>query len=126
MSRQVKRIEIKEFRARGYLQELNRLFLHRLGLALEVIVDEETGEEKLGGVWDFQEDPEGILFGEYDQEKAEQIYRELKSKRVYRSNLPECDEAGIQVHPLTDEIKDIITEKCREQDVDLSTWLYPG
>ncbi|MCP3927264.1 MAG: hypothetical protein GY714_32295 [Desulfobacterales bacterium] len=58
-----KRINIKEFREKGYLQELNRLFLHPLGLALEII-QEKSGEEKLGGVWDYREDPEGIRFGD--------------------------------------------------------------
>jgi hypothetical protein len=31
MSEEVKRIKIKEFREKGYLQELNRQFLHLLG-----------------------------------------------------------------------------------------------
>lgn len=62
MSDEIKRMDIKEFRERGYLQELNRLFLHRLGLALEVIIDDETGEEKLGGIWDYREDLEGNIY----------------------------------------------------------------
>jgi hypothetical protein len=57
----IKRISIKEFREKGYLQEINRLFLHRLGLAVEVII-EENGEERLGGIWDYREDPEGITY----------------------------------------------------------------
>ena len=61
----IKRIDIKEFRETGYLQELNRRFLHPLGLALEVLVAED-GTERLGGVWDYREDLEGIYFaGEY-------------------------------------------------------------
>ena len=46
----VKRIDIKEFRAKGFLQEVNREFFHPLGLALEVIINDETGEESLGGI----------------------------------------------------------------------------
>jgi hypothetical protein len=61
----IKRIEIKEFREKGYLQELNRRFLHPLGLALEVIV-EDDGSEKLGGVWDYREDQEGIYYDIYN------------------------------------------------------------
>jgi hypothetical protein len=57
----MKRIDIKEFRESGYLQELNRNFLHPLGLALEV-VQENDGTEKLGGVWDFRESEEGIHY----------------------------------------------------------------
>lgn len=56
------RIDIKEFREKGYLQEANRRFFHPLGLALEVIV-EEDGSERLGGVWDYRDDPEGMIFG---------------------------------------------------------------
>lgn len=58
---EVNRIDIAEFRREGYLQELNRRFLHPLGLALEVVV-EKDGSERLGGVWDCRDDPEGIRF----------------------------------------------------------------
>jgi len=58
----IKRIDIAEFRKEGYLQELNRRFLHPLGLALEVVIDEETKKEKLGGIWDSRDDEEGIHY----------------------------------------------------------------
>lgn len=58
----IKRIDIKEFREKGFLQEANRLFFHPLGLALEVQVDENTGKETLGGIWDYREDPEGMIY----------------------------------------------------------------
>ena len=61
MENNVKRIEIKEFREKGYLQELNRNFLHPLGLALEVVIDDD-GNESLGGVWDCRNDKEGIYY----------------------------------------------------------------
>lgn len=57
-----KTIDIKEFREFGYLQELNRCFLHPLGLALEVIIGDD-GTETLGGIWDSRDDPEGFIFG---------------------------------------------------------------
>jgi hypothetical protein len=84
MSDNVKRIDIAEFRERGYLQEVNRLMLHPLGLALEVVVDDckfcaasgriDGGKnhcehcdgrgktERLGGVWDYRDDPEGMMY----------------------------------------------------------------
>lgn len=62
---EIKRIDIKDFRAEGYLQEVNRQFLHPLGLALEVIVFPD-GTEVLGGVWDYRDDPEGVIFAEDD------------------------------------------------------------
>ena len=35
-----KYIDIKEFKDKGYLQEVNRRFFHPLGLALEIKIDE--------------------------------------------------------------------------------------
>lgn len=59
---EIKHIDITEFRESGFLQEANRLFFHPLGLALE-IMQEEDGSEHLSGIWDYREDPEGITFG---------------------------------------------------------------
>lgn len=42
-------MDISDFRKYGYLQELNRMFLHPMGLALEVEID-DNGNEKLGGI----------------------------------------------------------------------------
>ena len=61
----IRYMPVKEFRREGYLQELNRQFLHPLGLALEVIV-EDDGSETLGGIWDYRSDPEGIRYAEID------------------------------------------------------------
>ena len=77
-------IPIKEFRALGFVQELNRRFLHPCGLALEVVV-ESTGEEKLGGIWDYRDDPEGIIFVDVpDTEKAATVERLLTEKEEAR------------------------------------------
>lgn len=65
--KKIKRIPIKEFREKGYLQELNRKFLHPLGLALEVI-QEDDGTESLGGVWDYRNDMGGIYYNLADPE----------------------------------------------------------
>ena len=66
-SKDIKRISVKEFREAGYLQEMNRTFLHPLGLAVEV-VQESNGTEKLGGIWDYRDDPEGIEYGLKDSD----------------------------------------------------------
>jgi len=93
LNKEVKRIDIKEFRAKGYLQELNRRFLHPLGLAMEVIIDGEDGSEKLGGVWDYRDDPEGIAYGDglcanpNFKQKANNIQAELDSKRGTREKI---------------------------------------
>lgn len=73
-----KKMSVKEFREAGYLQELNRQFLHPLGLALEVIV-EEDGTERFGEVWDSRDDPEGYIYAhlsDIDYKKTERIRTE--------------------------------------------------
>ncbi len=55
-----KTISIDEFQRLGYLQELNRRFLHPLGLSMVIIVDDKTGEKSFYHIGDFRE--EGICF----------------------------------------------------------------
>ena len=59
----MKRISAEEFRNLGLLMEVNRLFLHPLGLALEIEVD-EGGHMKFGQVQDLRDDPEGMMFAD--------------------------------------------------------------
>ena len=88
---EIKRIDIKEFREKGYLQELNRQFLHLLGMALEVVIDDD-GTEKLGGIWDYRDDPEGMLYAEEVlkldrfKENVNRVVSELSVKAQYRKN----------------------------------------
>jgi len=96
----IKYIDIKEFRELGILQELNRLFLHPLGLALEVII-EEDGTEKLGRIWDYREDDEGIRYGASTistssfKEKAENFRKMCEEKHKKRTDI-----LGYVVQPL--------------------------
>lgn len=85
----IKRMDIAEFRERGYLFEANRMFFHPLGLALEVIVNEETGEEELGGIWDFRDDPEGILF-------RPEVFDEETRDRVNKIREERAEKAGVR------------------------------
>jgi len=97
---EIKRIDIKEFREKGYLQELNRQFLYPLGMALEVIIDDE-GNEKLGGVWDYKDDPEGMFYTDeivkLDKLKKNisRVANELSVKAQYRE-----DKYGYVVQPI--------------------------
>ncbi len=56
-------LSVAEFRRMGLLQEVNRLFFHPRGLALEVIIDEGQ-PERFGNVWDYRDDPEGMGFAD--------------------------------------------------------------
>jgi hypothetical protein len=83
MENKIKRIDIKEFREKGYLQEVNRNFLHPLGLALEIVINDD-GTEKLGGIWDYREDQEGIY---YDISNADlERKSKFKDKRDFVDN----------------------------------------
>jgi hypothetical protein len=59
----MKRMDIREFVERGFLQEANRNFFHPLGLALEVSIG-PYGNYSITGVWDERGDPEGIVFAD--------------------------------------------------------------
>lgn len=79
------RMSVKEFRELGYLQEVNRRFLHPLGLALEVVLQED-GTETFGGVWDSRDDPEGFVFGPntIEPDKAKRVYAEEDKREAVR------------------------------------------
>jgi hypothetical protein len=99
----IKYMSVKEFREAGYLQELNRRFLHPLGLALEVVM-QANNQEYFGRIWDCRDDPEGWLFddGLIDREKGDRIEKERLARygaRVeklgfYVQPLPEAEDAS--------------------------------
>jgi hypothetical protein len=84
----IKKMSPREFRELGYLQELNRRFLHPLGLALEIAIGED-GEERFGKVWDYRDDPEGLIYapGMIDPDKALRIQQEAARKQDPRRKL---------------------------------------
>jgi len=92
------RIDIAEFRRLGYLQELNRRFLHPLGLALEVI-HLADGTEELGGVWDYRTDPEGLRFGDLtsDEERERADYIEARWDELAKTRR---EELGYVIQPI--------------------------
>lgn len=99
----IKKIDVKEFRALGFLQEVNRKFFHPLGLALEVIVDID-GTETLGGIWDYRGDPEGMFFNQEmikqsNIEYVKDLHDSKIAERIAKQEEYEIkiDEEGIQV-----------------------------
>lgn len=100
-SEPIVRIDIATFRRLGYLQELNRRFLHPLGLALEVVV-EDDGTERLGGIWDYRTDPEGMRFGDLNgvDERERAIY---VAKRWAERAATRRDELGYVIQPIEGE-----------------------
>ena len=86
----IKRMRIEEFRETGYLQEVNRQWFHPLGLALEIERDVD-GDFVLGGIWDYREDPEGMLFVDLTNDtayaKQANVQRELNRHVEARTKL---------------------------------------
>lgn len=54
--------KVKEFRKLGLIQEVNRQFLHPLGLALAITID---GTDCTVDILDERDDPEGFLFTDH-------------------------------------------------------------
>ena len=73
MGDEIKRMDIRDFREEGYLQEVNRRFFHPMGLALEVRRNKD-GTEELSGVWDCRDDPEGIVYGEETMSRRKAVH----------------------------------------------------
>ena len=103
----IKRMDIQEFQEGGYLLEVNRRFFHPLGLALE-IVREEDGSMHLGGIWDYRDDPEGLLFPELDEEdiaKARHVQQLRDEKAMIRR-----ERYGFVVQPI--ELGESVCDYC--------------
>lgn len=94
-TKKIKKMNIKEFREKGFLQEANRLFFHPLGLALEINIDDNKNYT-LSSIWDYRDDPEGMLFGSIDYNKVNEVNKLRESKIKVRIKLDECDSTGIQ------------------------------
>jgi hypothetical protein len=58
-----------------------------MGLALEVIVDDD-GTERFGTVWDERNDPEGLIFGDnmINAEKTKRVAALFEAKRANRES----------------------------------------
>lgn len=76
-----------EFQELGFLQEVNRRFLHPCGLALAIQKDDD-GTCRLAGIIDARDDPEGIAFFDaYDEGKAGAVDVEIERHREARQAL---------------------------------------
>ena len=91
----------KEFRERGYLQEVNRCFLHPLGLALEVVQDAD-GTERFGEV-QVTDDEAGTAFEDAVLQRLsawENAYR-IEQERQARAEARR-QELGDVIQPLVE------------------------
>lgn len=91
-----KKMDIKEFREKGFLQEVNRQFFHPHGLALSIMIDDD-GNETLDAVFDVRDDPEGMIFAD-SQIIAEKAATVLEQKKVHQEH--RLSEFGWIVQPV--------------------------
>lgn len=83
-------MSLQEFWEDGYLQELNREFLHPLGLAMSVIIEKDDDGNvenvEFGGIVDSRDDPEGIVFAEdmIDRDKVDKVSEKFAEKAENR------------------------------------------
>lgn len=83
--KKIKEMSPREFWEKGLLHEINRQFLHPMGLALEVTMDDQD-HVYLGRVRDMRKDPEGYLFDQkcLDPQKVRRVKRMFEAKRKVR------------------------------------------
>jgi hypothetical protein len=113
----VKTMTVQEFREFGFLQELNRRFLHPMGIALGVVI-EEDGTNRWGDIADCRDDPVGCTFGDLahveDIRKADRVSALEKSKRQDR-----WQELGFLIQPVgtgySGADEEVETEDCADR-----------
>jgi molecular chaperone GrpE len=99
----IKKIDIKEFRESGYLQEVNRRFFHPLGLAIEVTKEDD---EFISGICDYRDDIEGIYYdiNNSDEERKSKFKKNKdfidKQLKIRLSNRK--SKLGFGVEPIKD------------------------
>jgi hypothetical protein len=65
----MKKISLKEFQNLGFVQEINRQFLHPRGLALSLIYDDENETYEFDGILDFRDEKDGTVFADLTTER---------------------------------------------------------
>ena len=83
---EIKKMNLKEFKDLGYLQEVNRLFFHPRGLALSLI-EKDNGQLIFDGIFDAREDPEGWIFETIDEQKVKTVEKEFKKHLQARNKM---------------------------------------
>lgn len=109
----MKEMSVLDFWQKGLLHEINRQFLHPMGLALEVTQDDQ-GHCHFSRVRDFRHDPEGYLFVDacLDPLKVRRVKRMFEAKRKVREA-----KYGWHVQPCPTERKKVCAHDKRNKKV---------
>lgn len=119
----IKYMDLNEFREAGFLQEVNRLFFHPLGLALEIAIDQKTNQMRLSGIRDYRESPEGCIFAGVPKEQAlrnaSYVYQEILNRKQAR-----LDKLGWVIQPPTDlDVKSFEEHRAEEEEAYKKAWV---
>lgn len=99
-------MSVKDFVEIGLLQEVNRQFLHPMGLALEVVIDDD-GTYKFGEIWDYRDDEEGMLFGKDITSKKEFAEKARRvSEMFYDKAFKRIDKFGNHIQQVPKKYKE--------------------
>jgi len=96
-------MNIKEFLEKGYLTELNRDFLHPLGLHLNAI-EEEDGTIILSDTVDETDEPEGFIFGDGFPEGHDKLAEAIKNRRT-KIIIPRLAKYGYNYQPIKEDFE---------------------
>jgi hypothetical protein len=107
------RMNLREFIDLGYLQEVNRQFLHPLGLALSLHVGDDPLSVQFDGIIDNRDDLEGWNFNLNSYEDPARAVSRFKSNVAHveveweRRRPIREKQLGYMVQPVTDSLIDI-------------------
>ena len=90
-------MSIEEFMEEGYLQEVNRLYFHIMGMALEVTEDLVTGEFVLS-VQAHRADEEGVRFDDFSATEVDKAVK-LKDEFFRRMAIRTASSFGFGIQP---------------------------
>lgn len=99
----IRRMSVNEFVEGGFLMEVNRRFLHPMGLALEYEVEETEGEAaRLSGIWDYRDDPEGNWYELGPEAEADVVRKHANVEATVEAHwAPRSAALGFWIQPLT-------------------------
>jgi len=104
----MKYLKIKDFREKGYLQELNRRFLHQLGLAIEIKISDD-GDEVISGIQDHRDDEEGIYYdianSESDRKEVFKKKKEFIDNELKQRNLKRKENIGFTIEEVPNSVE---------------------
>ena len=103
MTQESRYVPIQEFVEFGYLQELNRQFLHPLGMALAWGFDDDA-EIVLMGIQDHRSATDGMIFADLSDEESRTKERKVAAECDRRMSA-RMSSVGSWVQPMTKEEK---------------------